>query len=196
MDASLGVGYKRYYLLYASDAKSLTPEPVDSDTSKTTYSSSEGAATDVIDLDFDMTLNTPQTVQGNLIFCGSYNHKATASGGGRTFYMRMDVYIYHVRGVTETLIGSKASGTYNSTTDTSDHSYRRTHSIALTKTSFAIGDKLRINVRVNAYRDVGDTQNITLYHDPTTRNQTVAGDGVFTTHDTDMFADVPFRINL
>jgi hypothetical protein len=200
IDAALGVGYARYYGVASKANYFLSPVVSDSDNigidgQDRTYTTGKNTVKityeKVIDIDFDLLFKFPQVIEGRAIL--SFTVIIPDNGVVNT-YQYVIAKLYHVNNsAVENLIGSYGSDAiaiYNSTG--ADIDYRRTYDIDCPKTSFSIGEKLRLTMEVwaNDNSALGDYIDHYIYHDGSNRVPTASG------HDTDIILDVPYRINL
>jgi hypothetical protein len=204
IDAALGVGYATYYAVHSHGSKFLSPTPTDSDSGQGSYlftDATETGASNVyvklIDYDYDLLFKTPQVVEGVATVSFTVGIQDNASAEHTGYYV---ITLYHVSvGAVETSIGTYGSDSAGFILNNSgvDKDYRRTYDITCTKTSFNVGEKLRLSVHV-----YGKTSNGAflldhrLYHDGSNRQASDNGDGILTSHDTDIVVNVPYRINL
>jgi len=135
-DATYGSGYKTFYLCCsdnsAGDQFFLSTEDINSSSQK--YFLGPNSETQ----DFDLLFNNPMTVKGEAIFVW-YQTQKTASTGD------VVITVYHVRGITETSIGTATHSQL--VTAGSDLDYRsELLKVSLTTKQFAKGDKLRVEV--------------------------------------------------
>jgi hypothetical protein len=187
LDLIQGVGYKRFYLANGSDSTGsfqfLSPE---------SNLDSGGAGvmdTESTDFDYDITFGTPATIMNADALI---NFTCRAGTTGSDIHLHID--IFHVRedigGVTETPINTSVeSSTY--TGNNTDRYYRACIKTALTRTRFAIGDKLRINI-LGHESHAGDNS---YYADPAS-TITYTEFGTNRTIGTDFTIDIPFKVEI
>lgn len=138
-DYAAGAGYKKYYLAGADDSTSdkyfLTTDSGLISDNNVFQISGNGA-----DKDFDLTFNNPMTIAAAE---ATLSYTVTLSGSnGDTFSIAWTVY--HVStGAVETSLGTVTDAGSNDGDPTNYQ--RRTVKLTLTKKSFGVGDKLRIN---------------------------------------------------
>lgn len=191
LDITSGTGYRRYYAVGSGDnTLFLSSRSMTSSTDYWSYTANFNSTTPAltIDLDFDITLNVPADIKGTAYFNGlmrAWNNAGATS--------RFTVNVYHVNsGGTETLLGTAVGA------NTNDY-YRECLKISLTQKHFAIGEKLRLNVILHGWNTGLSTGKVTVFYDPTsvvTKTDTSATTSDTRTVGTDMYIDVPFRVNL
>ena len=135
-DASYGSGYKTFYLVIsdnsAGDQFFLSTESLYSSYQK--ESMGTGSETD----DFDLLFNNPMTVKGEAIFSWYQTQYHQSTGD-------VVITVYHVRGVTETSIGT-ATHSQLATSGGDISQAKQLLKVSLTTKQFAKGDKLRVEV--------------------------------------------------
>lgn len=192
IDTIGGAGYKRFYAAGAEDSVSvkyfLTTNVFDSSGSPTGVANTNrgvytytNAGAD-FDIDFDITFGVPAIVMNADAIVNFTIYIAGTAAADST----PTVTIYHVRGVTETSLGTATGVKIDSGADIY---VRGAFKIPLTKKSFAIGDKLRLTFAC-------DNANATvkLYHDPA--SALTATDADSRTIGTDLTLDIPFKIDI
>lgn len=185
IDITSGTGYRRYYPAVTGDnVKFLSSRTLTSSTKYWKKSANISSSTPavVIDLDFDIEMKSPATVEGMAFFNGTSRAWDTA---GATSYFTITVY--HVNtSSTETSLGSATSE------NASDY-VRECLAIDCSRKHFAIGETLRLNVVLYGFNTATSNGKVDTFYDPTT-NVTYS-DGTRTVG-TDMIFDCPFRVNL
>lgn len=162
----------------------------------TTYLSGGGimAWTKILDIDFDVTFDTPRTIDGisNVnITVGITKQGAWMPAAAQTYIIAK---IRKYSGVTETDLVSSQSSTHSVTNESGTTSQMLNIEADIPKTHFKIGDKLRLTIEQWAMRQfAGGSYYIGFGHDPKNRTgDTVIGTGNPTTLD----FHVPFKIEL
>lgn len=154
-DIAQNVSYATYYaVIDRTGAGILSPSGIETDQeywriSKTTASGSE-------EWNFDLTFKRPVTIEGKLMVVCTYGGK---KGTGSAPQSYETVEIFHVNATaTETSIGTEQTGeTYNYGGDTNVRSYRKLFIFDITKKTFGIGEKLRVEVVTNWVNDTSGT---------------------------------------
>ena len=181
LDITSGTGYRRYYgcasdldagISYFLTTRTLDGRPV-----------SKASTGTEIDLDFDITFNTPAIVKGIANVNLTYLHTTGPASQCR-------IYIYHVTsGGTETQIGTALSK--NTAGGVATGKVRECLTVSLTEKAFAANEKLRLTVQPIANVGVA----IEVWHDPGTK--LTYADVVDTrTIGTDIVLECPFKIDL
>jgi hypothetical protein len=193
VDATTGLGYRRYYAAGAQDSAGvkhfLTTEVVDS-SSSVNPASSGGAWTEnnhggsELDIDFDIEFLKPAIVGGGIAYFNiTYQLAIQDQNGGIT------VTVYHVDSEdTETSIGTTESATHSAILAALVW-IRDLVKVDLTETNFKAGDKLRVNVITHDTED-----HIQIWHDP--GSGLTATDINGRTVGTDFTCDIPFKVDL
>jgi hypothetical protein len=149
-DATYGSGYKTFYLLCsdnsAGDQFFLSTENLYSSYQKTYMGGALGDETQ----DFDLLFNNSMTVKGEAIFSYCVTTQPVT-------HCNVTINVYHVRGVTETSIGTAT----HSELGTGLTAAQQLLKVSLTTKQFAKGDKLR--VEVVATRTAGDGNQFFIY---------------------------------
>lgn len=142
------------------------------------------------EVNFDFTFGMNQRVRGKLYVAETYEAEGNASDNCNAL---TKVRIYHVRGVTETEIGTQqTTTTIDDAASTGPDFYRAVLTFDVDKV-FIPGDILRVNVEIHIPTNVGSVASFAaLFHDGGNRNwgQTYEGvliDSLFT-------VDVPFDL--
>jgi hypothetical protein len=143
------------------------------------YTDTNGAD---IDIDFDISIQKPLLTATGIAFVEMTIWKAANASG------HYHVNIYHVHGVTETLLGTATSQTYAVTGGAI--SYRDLFKISFTGKQFAIGDFIRFNID----SDLGGTKSFYFYHDPT--SAVTLTDAVSRTIGTDLTMYIPCKLDV
>jgi hypothetical protein len=182
VDFAQGIGYKRFWgcgWYDSADAKQyfLTTQQVGAHEQNM---HSGTIATD-IDLDFDVTFNIPIIVEAATALLQFF---WTHGGGNDT---SCTVYVKHVRGATETTLGSVESQTLGA----GAAQRRYTFPITLTRKFFAIGDILRLNFTWTVDTGAGGSNKI--HYDPSNR-ETFAETSEGYTVNTDLSLWMPFKL--
>jgi hypothetical protein len=154
-DATAGRSQQMFYAVAAADTVSTKYLLIrDSGISNPAYQFSGGNG-DVIDVDFDITINKPTIIAGLVAVDVTFE---TLLGGFNNMYIKFKLYYVSTEAV-ETEIGAVRTPT-NATTP-----YKSKVVMAVTKKMFGVGTKLRLNAIVNNNQGTG---NATMWHDPTT----------------------------
>lgn len=151
-----GAGYKKYYLAGLCTTTGNKEYILTSDGNLVADSANMSIGGNGFEEDFDITFNSPVTVAAAdaMINYTSY----MSSGAGDHF--NLTIIIYHVRGATETQIGTVTSDSDDGSTPI----YRsKAAKMALTKKHFAAGDKMRVTIQISSSQ-VSTTQ--LAYIDP------------------------------
>lgn len=202
IDAALGVGYAKYYGAIADGGEVVTVENTwDSNGSSFATVAAMPATNSglVIEKNFDINFKTPQSVEGTFFANLTYElHCSSSSSQGEGYVI---VKVYHVTsGGTETELATETLDTINAAGAGDFQSKRAMADMAIARTHFAIGEKLRFCVLCYGHYDVAGADFI-LYHDPTSRFDTGEGivnaiTGDTAAHKTDIVFTVPYRIDL
>lgn len=190
IDANLGLGYKTYYAFdNASGNYLMGGAIIDSNNKYTDESPTSVNSTLEFDKDFDILFKFPETVEGKLLL--NYTLEPL-SGGVNVFYYYHTVFIYHVDGAgTETQL---ATFTEAEKTVLAGGSLTRRilQALDISKTRFAIGEKLRLTFHIYMkYQTAVSNNKVRLWHDPSSRDVAYDTDNM-----TDFTMSVPFRIQL
>lgn len=181
-DSSAGAGYKTFYPIRATLSGStvywLTSKLADAE-----YNTNLAVTSGNTELNFDITFSNPVQVAS----ADAYIEYTQALGTNSSGYIIFTIFHVDSAG-TETSLGSTVTDTRS--TGGSAETIRRVQKIALTKKSFAIGDKIRLSIDV--YRTAGT---ITIYYDPNSR-ETFTESGSGATIGSSIKLNVPFRIDL
>ena len=182
-DYATGQGYRKHYAGAAYDSASLkyflTTQTIDGDGTNVAVTINNTN----IELNFDLDINKPCIIGG----ADSLVNWTTVQNNTIAVYCIFTVY--HVRGVTETSIGTIQSNTFTATV--SPTYLRRCSKIPLTRKKFAIGDKLRLEVKFYT----SGASDSSLFFDPgSRRTETETGSGG--TIGTDLSIVIPFKIDL
>ena len=134
-DFAAGAGYQTFYCVGGKDNSGnqffLSTQALESDAENVNTSTSSTA-----DVDFDITFNKPVTIAG----ADAYFRCSITTGGGVSAYIVANVYHVTAAGV-ETSIGT---GTCDSVAASQTNAIK-SWKFTLTKKSFSIGEKLRVN---------------------------------------------------
>ncbi len=126
---------------------------------KSTDPTSESNTT--VDRDFDILVNKPITIEGDVIFTIKFGQSGGGGGGGaiatNANLIRVD------KGAGENTLGNVTSSDF---TPGGDGNTTITMVLNVSKTTFSIGEKIRLTVTVTG--GSGATQQATLWHDPVT----------------------------
>ena len=178
-DYAAGAGYKRYYLAGAYDSVGkkyflTTNSSLYSDL-ENSYSSGDA------DLDFDLTFNNPATIAAA---DATIDYSVWVSASNISIVWN----IYHVStGAVETLLGTVTNHTFS---NGGNAWAKQCVKLTLTKKSFSIGEKLRVNAIVNASGVVEKLQ-----FDPSGR-YTNAENATGATIGSTACVNVPFEVDL
>jgi hypothetical protein len=126
-----------------------------------------------IDVDFDMTLLKPITIQGSAVvnFTGATK---TISAGPLQANSTFTVYLRHYDGTTETDLGSGSWLLSGSLDDGASQKKLMSFDLDVAKTRFAIGETLRLTITAT---NPGTTREVQLYNDPKNRTFTTGTGG-------------------
>lgn len=191
LDLATGQGYKRYYLCQATNSVGVTffvtPQIVDSKDIILTYTGSNAAAADRYDTDYDLTFNTPQVIKGQFLFNITTGQSAVDATKYCSMYLVINIYKVDTSN-TETLLGSVTTPT-RATTSAGTTYYRECVTEEISKTHFAIGEKLRINVIMNTtHSGIANTSGH-YYTDPSDLGSAIG-------YDTNFSVMIPYKIDL
>lgn len=142
-DWAAGAGYKKYYL-YASDDSVGTKYGLTTDSGLISDNHISNVGGNATDVDFDLTFNNPITI-ANALCTLSYTVFMSADDASD---FTVAWTIYHVRGATETSIGTITDSTTLDGDPTNRQ--RRTVQLTLTKKHFKAGDVLRVNAVITS----------------------------------------------
>jgi len=194
-DLASGTGYVTYYGVNTFDGSTfLSPNRLDS------YNWYYGAAPptteqQVHDLDFDVTFDLPQTIDGILYVTHTY--AVTNNNGVNTMQSYTKVRVYHYDGSTETEIGAQVTTTTLAAGGVGQvQAARPTIQFDITR-QFKAGETLRVNFEVWAWISSGSSS-YAFYADGSNRGtgavlstpQAITGH----TANTDIQVQVPFKI--
>lgn len=137
------------------------------------------------DVDYDITFNSPRTIEGNCYCNVTFGVKNNSAPESAT----IEWELYKVVGVTETLIGEITSETLTINNDTDVYACTtQLLKISASKTTFGVGDKLRMTMKLVAGASDGSAGAI-YYHDPAGRTDAGATTTQLSYH-------IPFRIDV
>lgn len=195
-DSVTRTGYVSFYGIYAQGAeKSLIPSPIESAlwrTSQAGTGATNATPTLKFEQNYDVTFNVPAIIGGKLFT--SHTYGATTGGSAGTFSSYTKVRILHVTvGGTETLIGTQqTTDTLAVTNATGEHSLRRTCEFAITRRTFKVGEKLRVEIEYWC-SDLSSSSYVGyLYHDGASRGDPGNEIAALGTNETDIRVIVPF----
>jgi hypothetical protein len=188
-DSAAGAGYKRFYaagcningstLLFLSSK--VIAADLDGSANIAHYTSVQNTNKEV---NFDVTFQNPVMIAGGEAII-NYTTEGAAGYQAYTIFT-----LYHVNGAgTETSIGTVTTST-NGVAGAAQY-LRRLTKITTTQTSFGIGEKLRLEVKM--YETANHAAQ--WFYDPSSK-QTWTESGSGATIGTDMVIDVPFKIDL
>lgn len=181
-DAGLNAGYKRFYAGITTDSVStkyfLTTKTFDGDeTSAEPWQVLvKNSNTEV---NFDLEFNQPVVIKGEALI--NYTRDISANGSSYTIFT-----FYHVNGSTETSIGTITTSTDGTT---SQLIFRRQAKVTLAQTSFGVGEKLRIEVKMY---ETGNQNAYWYFFNGGRYTKTETGTGATIT--SDFIIDVPFKL--
>lgn len=179
LDLASGTGYKTFYGLGIKDASGIIYSLVSSNSlasSRQANLLTSSSGTQTFNLDF--TFYAPTIIQGDAYVTFTWYAPGGGSAGTAEFEF------YHVRGVTETLIGEITSQSLGVEIS------RETLKASLTSTPFSIGDIYRVKVKMARS---GGTINLLI--DPTSRaTYTETGTGI--TIGSSLLILTPFKVDL
>ena len=188
-DLMARTGYIRYYAgksdMSGADVQYLSPLTLDSNPiyQEIAYGGTSFGAG--VNLDFDITFNQGATLRGDALLNITQEQ---VGGNNLTIFVRCT--ISHVRGATVTVIGGPRES--QARTGVANLVYRENLVIALTETTFAKGDILRLNVTQYGKR-TGANETGRVYFDPGLKLPALTDvDG--RSIGTDLIFDVPFKI--
>jgi len=193
VDLTSGVGYKRYYgcasntvttATYFLTSKQIDAQPI----SLLSSAIPVDTKTKAIDLDYDIEFLRPAIIDGVAVINLTHGVRIANINSSDNETV---VNIAHINlASAETIIGTTTTGVRPGT---QDHNYRDCIRVALTRTHFAIGEKLRLTVELWAKDDApGGTAKVILWFDPNSAQTVTDVDGI--TRNTDLILDIPFRI--
>lgn len=185
-DYAVGAGYKSYYPLGLKDSVGLK-NVLTSDSSIVAHSSNFAIlpAGGNISTDFDLTFNNPMEIASADAII---SYTVQLAGGGADA-ATTTISLIHLRGVTETTLGSVID---TGLAGAGAGYYSRTNKMALTGKHFVIGDILRLRIAIVTTAGVGIQK---LYKDPSGHvSQTdAAAGGTITSR---AILSLPFKLNL
>lgn len=204
-DIVQGSSVGSFYLLTAKDSTatttySLTQQIIDSQESFSTIPSGGALNTKLLDIDFDLEVKKPVTIKGTVVMAFMASINATYGGSGPNVFVIVKFRKWD--GITETELGSGKGPSFSCATGTTNY-VRQAVSMDVTKTPFAIGDKIRVTVELwNGNQATVGTFNI--YHDPTTRTliaknyngPTAANTPYQYGERTDFKVNIPFEVDI
>lgn len=181
VDFVTGIGLKKFYLAAANDSVGVKDFlTVDSTLVSDDAIAAHQVITNATDRDFDITFENAAFVANSAC---TISYTVFGGSGGNTFTPTW--IIYHVRGGTETSMGTVIDAT---TSGDNGKFFRRTVKFVLDATSFAVGDILRVNV-VIASNDAAPY----FFVDPSghvTKTSSVADGSINSSCE----VDIPFRL--
>ena len=201
-DIEEGIGYVSYYLAQGTDENLVTRQNMASNGVVSAAQSADNPEWNTIfDDDYDVTFNTPKTMEGTIL-C-SFTQGVQAVTGGKTSYSRVTVYIRKWDGSSETEIANNVSDEVSETGDTNPEIKSPTEllEIEVPQTNFKRGETLRITVlQEGKNQDTTTDAAIGYGHDPANREDDYEETGerqVINSGDTTVFrVDVPFKLFL
>jgi hypothetical protein len=188
-DAISNVGYKIFYCCAKTDSVStsyfLTANKIDSNPPNTGGSFGGGVSMD-LEFDADITFNAPAVIAaGEAIINASWENTQTSGTGMYAVFT-----LYHVNlAAVETSIGTATTATHAGGAFP-PYQWRECVKMDVTAKSFAIGEKLRLNVQIWGGMSAGGSTAFNVYHDPSSRS------AFATTSGTDLKVVVPFKVTL
>ena len=185
IDITDGTGYKTFYAAACATSAAtlyfLTKNPIDSGP---IYLTVAGAGN--TEQDFDSLFNRPATIEGEAILSMTIGKSAGAASTGYVdvYFIRVDTAaaehaIANIR--TETVSQNAAGPNYA----------RITTKLTIPQTHFAIGEKLRITLKLTT---AGAATNYYLYIDPSARASFTDDNGFAASSDLPIY--VPFKVEL
>lgn len=206
-DLAQGIAYKRHYAIRTDNGFKLFQQRYDSssriygttdltDNGKFTQSAIITGINNVlvkmIDRDLDLKFKRPVIIKGVLFLQFTYGVVGGAAGNVTFSHI---VKVRHVTsGGTETDIATFDSGSSSENGGSVERRILLDFEIA--EQVFLADETLRITIELWGAHSTGSTpdKRLILYHDGNNREQSAAGDNEFTTHDTDIIGDIPFKI--
>jgi hypothetical protein len=189
-DLTSNVGYKKYYGCLMEDSASvkkiLTPQVMDSNPTQQTSGGipTTSVWTKGLDLDFDISFDTPAVVRG--VFLSNLDFYIQASSTTINAYVK--IYIYKVdAALAETQIGTVQTAT-RSLVSTAMGTFREGVLCDLTRTKISRGEKIRITVEVWGQNTGGNSGTVGIYVDPSLT--------LTSSYKTDLIFNIPFKIDL
>lgn len=187
-DSVSGLGYKRFYpfasayydtgIPASANTYAISTEKIDSNPWRKGGTEAGAAYVAFSDIDFDVTFGKPAKIGGG----DAHINITHYNNNGQTY---LQLTLYHVRGVTETSLGSVQSDPRGVT-----NYYRESLIISVSEKQFAVGDILRLTVKHYGKNNAGNTQY--FYCDPNSLQTYADGDG--RTIGTDLIFDCPFVV--
>lgn len=185
-DFAAGAGIIRYYCA-ASETTGpaysyfLTRREIDGTVNKRTISASTGSSTEV---NFDIVYNNTAFIRGDAVV--NYTIESQTNTVEYTTFR-----LLRVRDAVETVIAS-ATGASHTNSSGSTQYYRYAIKMSCTETSIARGDTLRLEVVIF---NTGAANLDILHFDPSS-SQTLTETATGRTIGTDLFIEIPFKIDL
>lgn len=187
-DLASQTGYKRYYAtsseMSGSTASFLSTKTLDG-VPPNFNDVLSGSTTYMLlhDWDFDLTFNNPATINGAGLI--AVTHQVAAG----SCYSQVVFNLYKVVDGAETLIATATTPIREAI-----EYYRECVKMAISKTAFKFNEVLRLNVQHYGNKDTAGNSTSYIYFDPTSRaTVTDQYDG---TSGTDLYIDIPFKIDL
>lgn len=173
-DYIANVGYKEFYACGGKNAAGntyfLTADKSIAASSDNIYTGGNS------DIDFDLVVNNPVTIAA-----GKATINTTFSCNNSNIWIRWT--IYHVRGGTETSLGTADTATYTEGGGILTY-YKNCVQVTLTKKSFKVGDIIRVNATATTG---GAGANKHFWHDP-------AGSVACGDYDSNLTVILPFKV--
>ena len=191
-DVASGTGFITYYLFNTEDDSAkdyhLASNTIRSNDTNVTNTTTSGTFVEVINEDFDILFNKPQSIRGvatMVLATGSNN------GGSGTATHYAVATLYHYDGSTETQIGTVQSPAIANSTAGVSAPFTMELNIA-NRVLFSIGDTLRLTVQIYGKATSG-TDTFSFYHSPLDLAATIGGTALDTTQS---LINIPFVIEL
>lgn len=197
-DIASGEGKVVFYIaeVGSTPTKLLTTEVIASDKVMQLYTTTPAPASDtiVLDVDYDVLFNKPQTLKGTAIFNIAAGFQSSVATTSREY---VKCYVRKWNGTTETEIANGTSETFLKTTAASEtHNTILTAAATIPVTNIKKGEYLRITIELHGW--AGDNQNVYYFgQDPKDRAASLSQDPYTFGTDTSISkAIIPFRIDL
>lgn len=147
-----------------------------------------------LDTDYDILLNTPRTIKGDVLV--NFQAGTNSAGGTGTYTIYFKVYVRKWDGTTETTINSVQSATWTAAypgTLPDDKTF--TLKIPVTTTQFKAGEYIRITIEMYGWRSGSDANQTYMYgQDPANRNDPDAV--IADASPTDLKIWIPFKLEV
>lgn len=188
-DLSARTGYKRFYALVCNEGSKLLTSAIDGNNFKTnTTTTGSPTATK----SFDLTFQAPNIVGGTGFIALTYEVFGGSGAGTTSAYTKVTVKKVDIAS-TVTTIGSQVTTDTVSATGSTWTSRRAQVAIDITRTHFAIGEKLRLEIEFWC-TCANPSPQVNFYHDPGNRGTPYNEQYTLAAPRTDIVFDVPFRV--